>query len=94
MLGAFVPVAMKDPASHAPGVETALKIARLLRAAADRTTGYDATAWRPYLVLADNNTSVPVRLQNAGRVTPEMGLTDAEWEVFAAGAAEGCAGSL
>jgi inosose dehydratase len=81
MLGAFVPVAMKDPAAHAPGVEAALKIARLLRAVADRTTGY-----LPYLVLADNNTSVPVRLQNAGRVTPEMGLTDTEWEVFAAGA--------
>ena len=81
MLGAFVPVALKDPTAHAPGIEAALKVARLLRAAADRTTGY-----LPYLVLADNNTSVPVRRENAGRVTPAMGLTDAEWEVFAAGA--------
>ena len=86
MLGAFVPVALKDPAAHAPGVEAALKVARLLRAAADRTTGYDATTWRPFLVLADNNGSDPARTQNAGRVTPEMGLTDAEWKVFAAGA--------
>ena len=30
MLGAFVPVALKDPAAHAPGVEAALKVARLL----------------------------------------------------------------
>ncbi len=81
MLGAFVPVALKDPTAHAPGIEAALKVARLLRVAADRTTGY-----LPYLVLADNNTSVPVRRENAGRVTPAMGLTDAEWEVFAAGA--------
>ena len=81
MLGAFVPVAMKDPASHAPGVESALKVARLLRAAADRTTGH-----LPFLVLADNNGSDPVRTKNAGRVTPEMGLSDAEWAVFAAGA--------
>ena len=81
LLGAFVPVALKDPASHAPGVEAALKVARLLRAAADRTTGY-----LPFLVLADNNGSDPVRTQNAGRVTPEMGLSDAEWKVFAAGA--------
>ena len=81
LLGAFVPVALKDLASHAPGVEAALKVARLLRAAADRTTGY-----LPFLVLADNNGSDPVRTQNAGRVTPEMGLSDAEWKVFAAGA--------
>jgi inosose dehydratase len=86
MLGAFVPVALKDPAAHAAGVESALKVARLLRAAADRTTGHDAAAWRPYLVLADDNTAVPIRRQNAGRVTPEMGLTDAEWKTFAAGA--------
>jgi inosose dehydratase len=81
LLGAFVPVMLKDPAAHAPGVESALKVARLLRAAADRTTGY-----RPFLVLADNNGTVPLRTQNAGRVTREMGLTDDEWKVFAAGA--------
>ena len=40
MLGAFVPVALKDPSAHAPGIEAALKVARLLRVAADRTTGY------------------------------------------------------
>ncbi len=54
MLGAFVPVALKDPDAHAPGVEAALKVARLLRAAADRTTGY-----LPFLVLADNNGTRP-----------------------------------
>lgn len=81
MLGAFVPVAMKDPTAHEPGVEVALKVARLLRGAADRTTGF-----LPFLVLSDNNGSDPVRTKNAGRVTPEMGLNDAEWEVFAAGA--------
>lgn len=86
MLGAFVPVALKDPAAHAPGVEAALKVARLLRAVADRSADNAAAAWRPYLVLADDNGSVPVRTQNAGRVTPEMGLTDAQWAVFAAGA--------
>ena len=81
MLGAFVPVALKDAAAHAPGVEAALKVARLLRATAGRTSGY-----LPFLVLADNNGSDPVRTQNAGRVTVEMGLSEAEWLVFAAGA--------
>jgi inosose dehydratase len=81
MLGAFVPVALKDPAAHAPGVEAALKVARLLRSVADRTTGY-----LPYLVLADNNGSDPGRTLHAGRVTPGMGLSDAEWRVYGEGA--------
>jgi inosose dehydratase len=78
MLGAFVPVALKDPAAHGAGVASALKTARLLAAA--------ATDPKPYLVLADNNGSVPERTRNAGRITPELGLSPAEWKTFAAGA--------
>lgn len=81
MLGAFVPVALKDPAAHAPGAANALKVARLLRAAADHSGGH-----LPFLVLADNNGCDPLRTRHAGRVTPSMGLTSAEWPVFAAGA--------
>jgi inosose dehydratase len=81
MLGAFVPVALKNPEAHAPGVESALKVARLLRDVSDRTGGY-----RPFLVLADNNGGEPIRTKNAGRVTPDMGLSNEEWRVFAAGA--------
>lgn len=78
MLGAFVPVALKDRAAHQAGVETALRTARLLAAV--------ATEPKPFLVLADANGTVPVRTRNAGRVLPHMGLNDAEWRVFAAGA--------
>jgi inosose dehydratase len=81
MLGAFVPVALREPAAHDPGVESALKVARLLRATADRMTGY-----LPFLVLADHNGSDPVRTKYAGRITPEMGLSDPEWRTFATGA--------
>ncbi len=81
MLGAFVPIALKDPAAHEPGIQAALRVARLLRATADRTTGH-----LPFLVLADNNGVDPVRTQNAGRITPEMGLSDEQWHIFAAGA--------
>ncbi|MBN9658572.1 MAG: TIM barrel protein [Acidobacteria bacterium] len=78
MLGAFVPVAMKYRAAHAPGVAAAVKTAKLLAA-----VGTDP---KPFLVLADDNGSVPERTQNAGRVTPQMELTREEWQVFAEGA--------
>ncbi len=78
MLGAFVPVAMKYPAAHAPGVANAVKTARLLAAV--------ATSPAPFLVLSDDNGVDPVRTKNAGRITPEMGLNVAEWKVFAGGA--------
>jgi inosose dehydratase len=78
MLGAFVPVTLKDPAAHGAGVASALKTARLLAAV--------ATDPKPYLVLADNNGSVPERTRNAGRITAELGLSPAEWKTFAEGA--------
>ncbi len=78
MVGAFVPVALKDPATHAEGEATALRVARLL---ADVASPDHA----PFLVLADDNGSDPIRTKNAGRVVPGMGLSDLEWRAFAAG---------
>jgi len=78
MLGAFVPVALKDACSHRSGRETAVNTARLLAAVAQEPA--------PFLILADNNGSVPQRTLNAGRVTPLMGLSDPEWKTFADGA--------
>jgi len=76
LLGAFVPVALKDADKHAAGVENALKVARLLAAVEGSL---------PFIVLADDNGSVPERTLNAGRVTAGMGLTTDQWKVFAAG---------
>jgi inosose dehydratase len=78
MLGAFVPVALKEPSAHQPGIANAVKTARLLAATA-RTPA-------PYLVLADDNGTVPERTRLAGRVTGESGLSPAQWRVFADGA--------
>jgi inosose dehydratase len=78
MLGAFVPVALKEASAHKLGVEAAVKTARLLAAVASDP--------KPFLVLADNNGSVPERTNNAGRITPEMGLSASEWKTFASGA--------
>ncbi len=80
MLGAFVQVALKNRAAHKKGLADALKTARLLAAV--------ATNPQPYLVLADDNATVPTRTQNAGRVTPELGLNASDWDIFADGANE------
>jgi inosose dehydratase len=81
MLGAFVPVALKHPEAHADGETRALRVARLLATVQSRSKSDTA----PFLVLADDNGTEPVRTGNAGRVRPEMGLGDAEWRVFARG---------
>ena len=77
MVGAFVPVFLKDGTKHKAGAETAVKTARLMA---------DAGFPDAFIVLADENGSVKERTENAGRVKPSMGLTDAEWKVFAEGA--------
>lgn len=82
LLGAFVPVALRDPQAHGPGGERVLQVARLLAAVHARMGGDTP----PFLVLADENGTVPERTLHAGRITAAMGLTDAQWDVFAGGA--------
>lgn len=77
LLGAFVPVALKKPEAHQAGIEVAVRTARLMSAVEGDL---------PFIILADENGSIPERTQNAGRVTPEMGLSDSEWQIFAEGA--------
>jgi inosose dehydratase len=77
LLGAFVPVSLKDPSAHQAGTDVAVRTARLLAAVEGSL---------PFIVLADENGKIPDRTKNAGRVTPEMGLSDAEWQIFAEGA--------
>jgi len=81
LAGAFVPVALKNPAAHGAGTAAALRVADLLRT----TTAHQAGP-PPVLVLADDNGSDPARTRAAGRVTPALGLSAAEWETFAGGA--------
>ena len=77
MVGAFVPVFLKDKTRHAAGSETAVKTAKLMA---------DAGFPEAFIVLADENGSVKERTMNAGRITPSMGLTREEWKDFAEGA--------
>jgi inosose dehydratase len=77
MVGAFVPVLLKDRTRHAAGIENAVKTAKLMA---------DAGFPDSFIVLADENGSIKERTVNAGRVTESMGLSDNEWKVFAEGA--------
>ena len=84
LLGAFVPVALKDPQAHAAGQEAAVRTARLL---ADVQAALGSIPnGAPCIVLADDNGKDPVRAQNAGHIRPEHGLSAAEWQTFAVGA--------
>lgn len=82
LTGAFVGVKLRDPAAHKEGQARVLQTAKLLAETADQLD----SPVRPFLVLADDNGTDPTRTQNAGRITPSMGLSDSEWEIYAEGA--------
>lgn len=77
LLGAFVPVFLKDKSSHQAGIDQAIKTANLMAEA-----GYNDA----FIILADNNGTVKERTMNAGRIRSEWKLNEKEWEVFAEGA--------
>lgn len=76
MIGAFVPVALWKRESWEKGIETAVRTATLLAQVSPH----------PFIVLADENGSVPERTRNAGRIRPDQGLTEEQWETFGEGA--------
>ena len=76
LLGAFVPVALADAEAHASGEMSAVQHARLLAETSGET---------PFIVLADDNGTVAQRTHNAGRIHPEHGLTQEQWDTFVAG---------
>jgi inosose dehydratase len=77
MVGAFVPVFLKDRSKHSGGADNAVKTARLMA---------DAGFPDAFIVLADENGSVKERTQNAGRIKRAMGLNDEDWKIFGEGA--------
>lgn len=77
MLGAFVPVALVDESALAEGIARALKTAGLMHAA-----GYPGA----FIVLADNNGTVPDRTANAGRIQAGQLLSPEQYKTIAKGA--------
>jgi inosose dehydratase len=77
LIGAFVPVALADPSTHAAGATTAARTAALMR---------DAGATDAFIVLSDDNATVPERERHAGRIRPDLELSGSQWVAFASGA--------
>lgn len=74
LVGAFVPVDLRDPSKHDEGIDVGVKTARLMS---------DAGFSNAFVVLSDNNGTDEVRTAIAGRVTPDAFMSDDEWR-FAA----------
>ena len=76
MVGAFIPAALADVRTHEPAVANAIRTAKLIAEVGET----------PFIVLADDNGIDPVRTRAAGRIEPQMGLSDEQWRCFAEGA--------
>lgn len=79
LTGAFVGVDLRNPDAHKEGQARAVQTAKLLAETAEKLEAKVA----PFLVLADSNGTDPTRTMFAGRITPNMGLSDEEWDTFA-----------
>ena len=82
LVAAFVPVALARETALEEGLARAVRTARLL-ADAGRAAQVGRVGDEPWLVLADDNASVPNRTARAGRIRAEDGLTPSEWDAFA-----------
>jgi inosose dehydratase len=75
LVGAFVDIALSDPAARDAGEATAVRTARLLA---------ESSGDSPVIVLSDATARVPARTAKAGRIAPADALSDAQWDVVAA----------
>lgn len=77
LLASWVSVHLHDASKHEESAANCVRTAKLLAAVGG--TGC-------FIVLGNDPYTDPVRTKNAGRVTPQMSMSDAQWEVFARGA--------
>ena len=77
LLASWVSVYLHDPDRHAQSEAEAVRTARLLA----EVGGPNAL-----IVLGNDPYGDPMRTKYAGRITPEQGMSDAQWQAFAAGA--------
>lgn len=79
LLGSWVNNWLHDAARLQEDIETSVRTAQLLAAVG----GPDC-----FIVLGNNPYGDPMRSLHSGRITPAMGMDDAQWQSFARGAEE------
>lgn len=77
LLASWVSVHLHDESKHKQSADDCVRTAKLLAAVG----GSDC-----FIILGNDPYGNPLRTKNAGRITPEMGMSDVQWEVFAKGA--------
>jgi inosose dehydratase len=77
LLASWVSVFLHDEARHAQSEAEALRTARLLA---------EVAGPHALVVLGNDPYGDPMRTLNAGRIGPEHGMTEAQWQVLVAGA--------
>jgi inosose dehydratase len=85
LIGAFVPFALADAASHDAGIAAAVRTARLLAETVGVRRKRDRTAIAPVIVVADATIPGSGRARRAGRITPEDSLPPDAWTIVARG---------
>ncbi len=77
LLASWVSVQLHDESKHQQSIDDCVRTAKLLAAVG----GPDC-----FIVLGNDPYADPMRTKNAGRITPAMGMSEAQWQVFARGA--------
>ncbi len=77
LLASWVNVYLHDASKHQQSADDCVRTGKLLAAVG----GTDAL-----VVLGNDPYTDPIRTKNSGRITPEMSMTEEQWQVFAKGA--------
>ncbi|MCB9452864.1 MAG: TIM barrel protein [Anaerolineaceae bacterium] len=77
LLASWVSVKLHDATQHEQSAADCVRTAKLLA---------EVGGSGCFIVLGNDPYADPIRTKHAGRVTPELGMSDAQWVVFAKGA--------
>jgi len=77
LLASWVSVFLQDADRHQESADDAVRTAKLLAAVGGREN---------LIVLGNDPYGDPVRTKHAGRITPDLGMSEEQWQTFARGA--------
>ncbi|HUN05838.1 MAG TPA: TIM barrel protein [Aggregatilineales bacterium] len=77
LLASWVSVRLHDANQHEQSAADAIRTAKLLATVGGKEN---------FIVLGNDPYADPIRTKYAGRITPDLGMSDAQWETFAKGA--------